>query len=137
MFKISFRILICSIALSSCNTQTMIDVYKENLVSKIEGEVKNIEIYKGGGVLLSVKTKKKVDAIGLGNKFFKIVKEGDYFIKYENSNECIIRRNDSIIYLDCYDIPKAIRDSLGLIKEWPQDKKGFWQRNETSGSWVE
>lgn len=131
MFKLSYRIIICSIcsiAMSSCNSQTMLDVYKKNLVSRIEGEVKDIALYKGGGILLSVKTAEKDDEIGLDNKIFKCIRKGDYFIKYENSNECIIRRNDSILYLDCYDIPKEIRDSLGLIKEWPQDKTGFWHK---------
>lgn len=127
MFKIFFRIFICSISLSSCNSQTMVDVYRENLVSKIEGEVKEIELYKGGGIMLLVKTSEKDDAIGLDNKFFKHIKKGDYFIKNENSNECIVHRNDSIIYLDCFDIPNTIRDSLGVIKEWPKKKKGYWQ----------
>lgn len=128
MFKISFRILVFSIFISSCNNQSMIDVYRENLVLKIEGEVKDIELYKGGGILLSVNTSDKEDKIGLDNKNFTSIKIGDYFIKHENSNKCLIRRNDSIIYLDCYKIPKEIRDSLGLIKEWPRDKKGFWQK---------
>lgn len=104
----------------------MIDIYRENLVPKIEGEVKEIKLYKGGGVLLSLKTSDNDDVIGLDNTFFRGVQKGDYFIKNENSNECILRRNDSVIYLDCYYIPKEIKDSLGEIKEWPEEIKGFW-----------
>lgn len=128
MLQLSFRILIFSILMSSCNSQTMVDIYRENLALKIDGVVEEVELYKGGGIQLSIKNTEKVDVIGLNNKFFKSIQKGDYFIKNENSNECIVRRKDSIIYLDCYDIPADIRDSLGVINEWPKIMKGFWMK---------
>lgn len=121
-----FIIFFVFLSVYSCNNLTMVDVYKENLPQEIEGRVREIELYKGGGILLSVGTIEKYKNIGLDNNFIKGIKVGDYFIKKAHSNKCIIERNDSIIYLDCYDIPKEIRDSLGVIEEWSNYKKGYW-----------
>jgi hypothetical protein len=124
--KIKFLFLL--IIITSCNNLTMKDIYKdENLPLKAEGYVNSLEFYKGGNTTLVVKESSgKETRVAVDTLFKQIIKEGDYFIKKANSNKCIVERNDSIIYLDCYDIPKEIRDSLGVIEEWSDDKKGYW-----------
>ena len=111
----------------SCNSETMVDVYREGLKTGIEGEVKRVELYKGKGTRLVLKSKGKTQSIGLDNEFFRTLRKGDYFVKKEKSNECIVQRKDSIIYLDCFDIQENLRDSLGTIKEWPLTLKARWK----------
>lgn len=129
MAKITLSFLMF-IVLTSCNSQTMKDIYeKENLPLEIEGNVEKVIIYKGGNTSLNIQTNKgNNQEIAVASDMREIIRQGDYFIKEKNSNKCKIIRNDSVIYLDCYNIPKEIRDSLGLIKEWPNYKKGHWQK---------
>jgi hypothetical protein len=113
----------------SCNSLTMKDVYEdENLPMMINGTVENIEIYKVGNITLKVMSKSgKSNHIAVDTILKSIVRKNDYFEKKANSNKCLIRRNDSIIFIDCFDIPKEIRDSLKTIEEWPKNLKGKWQ----------
>jgi hypothetical protein len=111
----------------SCSKIMMVDVYKENLPNEVAGKVRKKELYKGGGVLLYINTDEGERNIGLDGKFFKDIRKGDYFVKKKNSNKCTIIRNDSIIHLDCYDIPDEIRDSLRVIEEWLPEEKGYWK----------
>lgn len=116
--------------LLSCNNLTLYDIYKnENLPAEIKGKVEYVELYKGGGITLIVSEdsggKKQ---IALAREFREYVRKGDHIEKEKNTNKCIIKRNDSIIYLDCFkEIPQEVRDSLGEIEEWPRDIEGQWQ----------
>lgn len=110
------------------NKTTMYDIYKkENLPFKVNGRVTDIELYKGGAVTLTIREESKNrKQIAVSSEFKNIVKNGDWFEKEENTNKCLIKRNDSVIFLDCYqEIPKELRDSF-KIKEWPENIKGKW-----------
>lgn len=121
------RALFFLVIFTSCNNITMTDIYRENLPDSAKGYVTKIEYSKGGdGVLTIYESSGRFNKIGVDKTFRDIVRTNDYFIKQANTNKCTIERNDSIIYLDCYDIPKEIRDSLGSIEEWPSNKKGYW-----------
>ncbi len=118
--------------LDSCNQITMEDIYRdENLPASTNGIVKEKILYKGGNVTLIIMNSHKTDsAIAVASRLNNFVQIGDKFVKVANSNKCIIQRKNSIMYIDCYDIPEEIRDSLGIIDEWPSSKKGHWLINK-------
>jgi hypothetical protein len=107
----------------------MVDIYKqENLPLEISGKVVDVVVYKGGNVSLDImKNDGSRQEVAVSNKLQQFIKKGDIFTKEKNSNRCFIVRHDSLIYLDCYNIPRAIRDSIGAIDEWPENKKNHWQ----------
>ena len=110
----------------------MTDIYRhENLPSEVDGIVKEQILYKGGNLTLILQTKHNKDsAIAIGPELGKIIKKGDRFIKFANSNKCLLERNDSIMYADCFNIPSDLRDSLGVIEEWPKDWKNHWKKKQ-------
>lgn len=123
------KYLVVLLSIVSCNNLTMENIFKdENLPLKVDGNVTDVEFYRGGNITLVVKEKDgKIKRASVDTLYKEIIKKGDYFIKQANSNKCIIERNDSMIYLDCYNIPKDIRDSIGKIEEWPSNQKGKWK----------
>lgn len=125
-----FKSIIISNFLISCHGQTMKEVYqKENLPREVKGRVISTILYKGGGLSLNIKTSNTRNTeIAISGGVQPIVKKGDYFIKEKNSNKCSIKRNDSILYCDCYSIPVETRRQLGSIKEWPKNVKDKWQK---------
>jgi hypothetical protein len=135
MQNMKIKVLLTSMLLLffSCN-RTMLDLYRdENLPREINGEVTEIVKYKGGGNLISVRKQKSIFSkkIALDNRITNFIRIGDYLEKIANSNMCIVQRSDSIIYLDCYDIPVRIRKELGPIKEWQREEVGNWKlKNE-------
>ena len=113
----------------SCNNLTLDDIYKnENLPIEAKGKIKNIELYKGGGITLTISENSgKNKQIAVSREFREIVKKDDLFEKEKGTNKCIIKRNDSIIFLDCFtEIPSELRDSIE-IEEWPREIVGKWQ----------
>lgn len=113
----------------SCKNITMYDIFKnENLPFKVNGLVTNIALYKGGAITLTIlEDSGQKKQIAVSREFREIVKKGDWFEKEENTNKCIIKRNDSVIFLDCYkEIPAELRDSIE-IEEWPREIVGKWQ----------
>src|SRR5690606_3453037 len=122
-------IFFMGILLLSCNNLTLDDIYKnENLTIEAKGKIKDIELYKGGGITLTISEDSGENKqIAVSRKFRKIVRKGDFFEKEKGTNKCIIKRNDSIIFLDCFtEIPSELRDSIE-IEEWPKEVKGKWQ----------
>ena len=111
----------------SCNSITMVDVTKENLSVGINGLVSDIVLWRGGAVTLTIYKDGKFEDVGVGKKFYELIKKGDYFTKERNSNKCSIKRNDSIICLDCIEIEKEVKDSLGKINEWETNQKNAWK----------
>ena len=106
---------------------TMYDIYKnENLPMEIKGKIINIEFYKGGNITLTIQEKRRKN-IAINPSLKDAMQIGDFFEKKKNSNKCIIKRNDSIYYFDCFKIPQEIKDSLGEIQEWPRDIVGKWK----------
>ena len=83
----------------SCNSITMVDVTKENLSVGINGLVSDIVLWRGGAVTLTIYKDGKFEDVGVGKKFYELIKKGDYFTKERNSNKCSIKRNDSIIWI--------------------------------------
>ncbi|MEL1246186.1 hypothetical protein AAEO56_18070 [Flavobacterium sp. DGU11] len=112
----------------SCSNESVIDYYKKNLSLEVKGKVIKVDFYKGGSSTLKVRNSdgNLIDVSG-GSNFQHYIRPGDDFTKIGNSNKCIVERNDSIIYLDCSNIEKIYRDSLGEIAEWPKSIKGKWK----------
>lgn len=126
IFVIALSILIALFILKMCDNTTMYDIYKnENLPKEIKGNIINIELYKGGNITLTIQEKRRKN-IAINSSLKDIIRIGDFFEKTSSSNKCIISRNDSVYYFDCFKIPKEIRDSLGEIQEWPRDIVGKW-----------
>ena len=119
-------ILISLLCFLSCNQTTMLDVYREYLPKKTEGVVDEVIKYKGDGYELKLERSGKMESIGVNESVGKKARVGDYFMKIENSNKCKLKRNDSIICLDCIKISKEDRDSLGKISEWKMFEKNKW-----------
>ncbi|RZJ99920.1 MAG: hypothetical protein EOO46_21540, partial [Flavobacterium sp.] len=92
-------------------------MYKDNLKIDVEGQVKNIEVYKGGGIVLIIEKGKDFNEIPLGKPINELIKKGDYFRKEGNTNKCSVQRNDSTICLPCYTFEEKYLDSLGEVKE--------------------
>lgn len=83
---------------------------------------------RGDGTLM-LRNNQIKSKVFVSNKNVHLVRRGDYFIKFKDSNKCIIKRNDSIMYIDCIDFyPLEIRDSLDEIQEWPRETVGKWQK---------
>lgn len=62
--------------LLSCNNLTMYDIYKnENLPIEAKGKIKDIELYKGGGITLTIsEVSGENKQIAVSRKFRKIVR---------------------------------------------------------------
>ena len=116
----------------SCNQTSMLEINKEYLKSQSEGEIREIEKWKGGGYLLKIKYKEQRNEIGVYKSVGEYCKKGDYFIKIKNSNKCILKRKDSLICLDCIYIENRYRDSLGQIDEWKSGEKNRWRINKVA-----
>ena len=63
----------------SCNSITMVDVTKENLSVGINGLVSDIVLWRGGAVTLTIYKDGKFEDVGVGKKFYELIKKGDYF----------------------------------------------------------
>ncbi|NNT73250.1 hypothetical protein HKT18_13580 [Flavobacterium sp. IMCC34852] len=121
-------VLISLLCVLSCNQNTMIDEYMEYFPRKEEGFIKEIEKYKGGGYVLTIEKNKNIENISVYETVGGICKKNDYFIKLENSNKCLLKRNDSLICIDCLNILEEERDSLGKINEWKSFEKNYWTK---------
>ena len=110
----------------------MIEVDKENISEGVEGTIREIEKYKGGGYLLTIKSNKQFKNIGVYKTVGEVCKKNDYFKKIKNSNKCILKRSDSLICLDCINIEKETRDALGQIEEWKSFEKNKWKITKTA-----
>lgn len=124
-------IFLLVIILSSCNQTTMFEIEKENLLDSGEGFIQEIEKFKGGGYLITIKKETKFKKFGVYKTVGEVCKKNDYFIKFKNSNKCLLKRNDSLICVDCINIEKETRDSLNKIEEWKNFKKNKWQKIKT------
>lgn len=125
MKKILILILIC---FYGCNQITMVDVYKEYFPKKVEGYIKEIEKYKGGGYVLKIESLKKIESIAINGRIGEKCQIDDYFIKIDKSNKCQLKRKDSIICFDCLTISKKDKDFLGKINEYQNSEKNYWRK---------
>ena len=116
--------LIFSVFTMSCN-RTMSDELTEVFIPiNIKGKVLEITPYKGGNTTLEIESNSFLgEHIGLDKKYREIVCVGDFFVKERNTNKCLIKRNDSIILLDCADreyltsvLGSSATDSLEMWK---------------------
>lgn len=116
----------------SCNQSTMLDIFRdENIPLEIHGKVTEIKKFRGGNVTLKIEEiTGGTDYIAVGNLVAEYIRKKDTFEKLPNSNKCLIKRNDSIIFLECFEIPKDIEDQLGEIKEWEKIKTRKWFKQE-------
>ncbi|MEM0575816.1 hypothetical protein [Flavobacterium polysaccharolyticum] len=119
-------LLLFLVILQGCNNLTMVDVYRENLSDEADGSISEMVKAKGGNATLKIYKDGKFKSVGVNAEIFYLVKIGDGFIKKKNSNKCLVKRNDSLICLDCYTLSKEIKDSLGSVEEWSNEEKGFW-----------
>lgn len=102
--------------------------YQEVIAAQGEGEILRLNYSKGGDGTLILRRNRIKSTITVSGKNVHLVKKGDYFVKIKDSNKCMVRRNDSIIYLDCMNFyPPEIRDVLGEIQEWPRETIGKWE----------
>jgi len=116
----------------SCNQTSMLEIDKEYLASENKGEIREIEKWKGGGHTLTIKNDKETSEIGVYKTVGEKSKKHDHFVKFKNSNKCLLKRNDSVICLDCIYIEKEIRDSIGKIDEWKSFEKNIWKKTTTA-----
>lgn len=102
--------------------------YQEVIAAQGEGEILRLNYSKGGDGTLILRRNRIKSTITVSGKNVHLAKKGDYFVKIKDSNKCMVRRNDSIIYLDCMNFyPPEIRDVLGEIQEWPRETIGKWE----------
>ena len=118
-----------------CDNRTAVEMYKEELINpEFEGHVVSTELWKGGGLTISLEEKKGI--IGIINKHNVLneISKGDFFIKKQNSNKCLIKRKDSVYYFDCLQLirlKKKTRDSLGEVEQWDRNKINKWMKLNT------
>jgi len=114
----------------SCDNRTALEIYKEELIiPEFEGIVDSTELWKGGGLVVSLKEKKETVGITNDNSILKEIKKGDFFKKLPNSNKCYIKRGDSIFYFDCVSLKRLdekTKDSLREVKQWDRNKINHW-----------
>ncbi len=124
LIKITIFILFSSIVTSCDNrsgAEALHDYLKDELLPKnLEGFVKKTELWKGCYYDIDLKTKTgKIEKIRISNDcdiLFQI-KKGDYINKIINSNKCSITRNDSIIYIDCFDLKRQTDKDKSLLTD--------------------
>lgn len=106
------------------------EYYQEVIDSHGKGKIIKLTFSKGGDGTLTLRNNRIKSEVLVSNKNVHLVRKGDYFIKIKNSNKCMIKRNDSIIYIDCINFyPPEIRDSFDEIQEWPRKIVGKWQKH--------
>ncbi len=128
-----YNIIICfwlSISCFSCDNRTVVEMYKEELITPtFEGIVDSTELWKGGGLVVSLKGKKETVGITNDHSVLEEIRKGDFFKKLPNSNKCYIKRQDSIFYFDCVSLKRLNekdRKGIGKIEQWDRNKINHW-----------
>lgn len=104
----------------------MVDIHREYLPKQLEGVVNEIVKYKGGGYDLIIDNSGEMESIAVSKSVGAQTNLGDYFVKIKNSNKCQLKRKDSILCLDCLNLTKEDKDSVGKISEWKMFEKNKW-----------
>ena len=118
--------------LISCDNRTALDIYKEQLNEQTQGKVRSTELWKGGLLVIHLRATDGSESIAEVNNDHDVlasIKKGDYFEKHPNSNKCLIRRNDSILFLDCIKLErleKEVRNSLLPVEQWERQEINQW-----------
>ncbi len=125
--------LMLSFVFLSCNGTMYEEINNVFIPMSIEGKVIEVIYYKGGNTTLKIQTEsKKIDYIGLDDRYKELVKEGDYFKKKANSNKCLLKKGDSVLLLDCARIESLtsiVGDSIVRgIDKWDRAVVKKWQR---------
>lgn len=117
-----------------CDNRTAAEMYKEELIiPAFEGIVDSTELWKGGGLVVSLKEKKETVGITNNHSVLEEIRKGDFFKKTANSNKCSIKRGDSIFYFDCVNLKRLnqkTKDDLGEINQWDRNKINHWRTNQ-------
>src|SRR5690606_19647309 len=97
--KCKILLLFVGIISFNCDNRTTVEMYKEELITPaFEGIVNSTELWKGGGLIVSLTEKKQTVGITNDHSVLEEIKREDFFKKLANSNKCYIRRGDSIFY---------------------------------------
>jgi len=129
--KYNILIYFCLIVFCfSCDNRTASEVYREDIIApQFEGIVDSTELWRGGLLVIYLKNKDEVAQINNDQSVLEEIRKGDFFKKMPHSNECYIRRGDSIFYFDCVNLKRLnekTRDSLRGIKQWDRNKINHW-----------
>ena len=105
----------------------MYDVFKnENIPLELNGKIIDIDFYKGGNTILTVRNKNGKKLGAFDKRFNDLTRLGDSIKKKPDSNECLIIRKDSVFFLDCYEFEESLKDSFPNLSTWNEKIKGKW-----------
>ncbi|MFH4968742.1 hypothetical protein V8G61_11120 [Gaetbulibacter sp. M240] len=119
--------ILMTIILIGCGNKTMYDVFKnENIPLELNGKIIDIDYYKGGNTILTVRNKTGKNSGAFDKRFYELVQLWDSIKKKPYSNKCLITRKDSIFFLDCYEFDENLKDSFPNLSKWNEKIKGKW-----------
>ncbi len=129
IYFLLFAILVISIAvISNLNPNSFTDeMIKSYFPKKMDGIVNEIKTIKGGTLLVTIINKeKKYQDISINNNLIHDqIDPGVYFEKTIQSNECLIKKGDSILFFDCYIFSREDSSKINKVKTW-NNVKNKW-----------
>jgi hypothetical protein len=119
--------ILMTILIFGCGNTTIYDVFKnENIPLELNGKIIDIDYYKGGNTILTVRNNTGKNSGAFDKRFHGLVRLWDSIKKKPYSNKCLIIRKDSVFFLDCYEFEENLKDSFPNLSKWNEKIKGKW-----------